>query len=277
MKLKTVIVGAGSKGGSGKTFALVTLAYVLMRLGYRINLIDADASNRTFSKVFRKELESGQLTQVNLDVEGDFQKAIEACAKLDDDVITIIDMPGSKTEFFVNFFEPKMPADFETVGIRLIFAVIACNTNVALQGIRDVVRISIKASYPVIALQSNMANLKGTHFVLDESNTGKVLKKLADNRVIEIEQLGGMQRQEYDRLPAAPNEFEIGGRAATKLGLTHFSAMEWVNFGKKAVERVLPHAEWLTGLPIPNPPKAAKTKGDPSLSQLMETMDQDDL
>jgi hypothetical protein len=276
MKLKTVIVGSGSKGGSGKTFALVILTYVLKRLGYRINLMDADTSNSTLSKVFRKEFEGGKLTQINLDIEGEFQKAVEACAQLDDDVITIIDMPGSKTKFFVEFFGGKKTTDFEAIGIRLIFAVTVCNTAVALQGIRDILRIC-SGSYAVIALKSNMANLKGTQFNLDNLNTGKALKNAAKDHVIEIEQLGGLQRQEYDRLPAAPNEFEFGGLAATKLGLTQLSAMGWVEYGNKAVEHVLPHAEWLTGAPVPNPPNVAKQKADPFLNKFIDSMDQDDL
>lgn len=276
MKLKTVIVGSGSKGGSGKTFALVMLAYVLRHLGYRIHLIDADSSNRTFTKVHYEETKSGQLVQVNLDVEGDFQKAIEACANLDDDVITIIDMPGSKTDFFVDYFEKRKPEDFEKVGLRLMFAVTASNTAVALQGIRDILRICM-GTYPVVALKTNMANLKGTQFDLDESKTGKALTTIAKDRVIEIEQLSGLQRQEYDRLPAAPNEFEIGGRAATKLGLTHLSAMEWVSYGNKTVSNFLPYAEWITGMPIPNPPKIIKSKPDSSLKKLIEDMEDDDL
>jgi hypothetical protein len=276
MKLKTVIVGSGSKGGSGKTFALMILAFALSRLGYRINYIDADASNRTFSKVFKAEAESGQLTQIDLGIEGDFQKAIEACAKLDDDVITIIDMPGSKSEFFVEFFEKRKPEDFEKVGIRIIFAVTVCNTTAALLGIRDILRICA-GSYPVIALKSNMANLKGTRFDLAESKTGNALDTIAQNRVVEIEQLAPLARQEYDRFPAAPNEFELGGRAATKLGLTHLSAMEWVTYGNKAVENILPHAEWMTGMPIPNPPKGTKPKASPALSKLIQDMDEDDL
>ena len=276
MKLKTVIVGSGSKGGSGKTFALVMLAFVLRRLGYQLNYIDADSSNNTFAKVFLEETKAGQLTQVNLDVDGQLQKAIEACAKLEDDVITIIDMPGSKTSFFVDFFEKKRPEDFEKIGIRLIFAVSVCNTAVALQGIRDILRICM-GSYPVIALKSNMANLKGTRFDLDESKTGKALKTLAKDRVIEIEQLGGLQKQEYDRLPAPPNEFEIGGRAATKLGLTHLSAMDWVYYGDQIVANVMPHAEWLTGLPILNPLKVTKGKVDQTMSKLIADMNEDDL
>lgn len=276
MKLKTVIVGSGSKGGSGKTFALVILAYVLKRLGYKLNLIDADSSNYTFFKAFRKEAEAGEITKVDLDVEGAFQRAIEACATLDDEVITIIDMPGSKTQFFVDFFEKRKPADFEAAGIRLIFAVTVCNTTVALQGIRDILRICV-GSYPVLALKSNMANLKGTRFALEGSNTGIALKSIAKDRVIEIEQLGGLQRQEYDRLPAPPNEFELGGIAATKLQLTHLSAMEWVDLGNKAVNHVMPHAEWLTGLPIPNPPKDTKPKVDLSMNKLLATMADDDL
>lgn len=275
MKLKTVIVGSGSKGGSGKTFALVILAFALHRLGYQLRYIDADASNRTLTKVFHEETKSGQLTQVNLDVEGDFQKAIEACAKLDDDVITIIDMPGSKTDFFVNFFENRKPEDFEKIGIRLIFAVTVCNTAVALQGIRDILRICM-GSYLVIGLKTNMANLKGTQFELEESKTGTALKTIAKDRLIEIEQMGGLQRQEYDRLPAAPNEYEIGRRAAVKLGLTHLSAMEWVFYGNKAVDRVIPHAEWLTGIPIPTMPNSIKTKIDQTMSKLLTDMDEDD-
>ena len=276
MKLKTVIVGSGSKGGSGKTFALVMLAFVLRRLGYHLAYIDADSSNGTFTKAFPEETKSGQLTQVNLDVEGEFQKAIEACAKFEDDVITIIDMPGSKTSFFVEFFEKKKPEDFEKIGIRLIFAVSVCNTAVALQGIRDILRICM-GSYPVIALKSNMANLKGTRFDLDESKTGQALKTLAKDRVIEIGQLGGLQKQEYDRLPAPPNEFEIGGRAATKLGLTHLSAMEWVYFGNKTVANVMPYAEWISGMPIPNPPKSTKPRVDQTMSKLLDDMNEDDL
>lgn len=276
MKLKTVIVGSGSKGGSGKTFALVILAFVLRRLGYRIHLIDADTSNRTFTKAHPEETKSGQLIQVNLDKEGDFQKAIEACANLDDDVITIIDMPGSKTDFFVDYFEKRKPEDFEKVGLRLMFAVTVSNTAVALQGIREILRICV-GTYPVIALKTNMANLKGTQFELEESKTGEALTTIAKGRVIEIDQLGGLQRQEYDRLPAAPNEFEIGGRAAAKLGLTHLSAMEWVAYGNQAVDHVLPHAEWITDMPIPNPPKVAKPKADPSLNKLIDSMAEDDL
>lgn len=276
MKLKTVIVGSGSKGGSGKTFALVILAFALKRLGYKLNLIDADASNRTLSKAFRKEFDAGELTQIDLDIEGHFQKSVEACAQLGDDVITIIDMPGSKTDFFVQFFSGKKPADFEKIGIRLIFAITVCNTTVALQGIREIIRICV-GSYPVIGLKSNMANLKGTSFHLEDSNTGEALMSVAKDRVIEIEQLGGLQRHEYDRLPAPPDEFEVGGLAATKLGLTHLSAIGWVEYGNRAVDHVLTHAEWLTGAPVPNPPKATKQKIDPSQNKLIDSMDDDDL
>ncbi|MFN4804522.1 MAG: hypothetical protein ACK5LH_00945 [Akkermansiaceae bacterium] len=276
MKLKTVIVGSGSKGGSGKTFALVILAFVLRRLGYRIHLIDADTSNRTFSKAHPEEDKSGELVKVDLDKEGDFQKALEACAYLDDDVITIIDMPGSRTDFFVDFFGKRKPQDFEKVGLRLIFAITVSNTAVALQGIREILKICM-ADYPVIALKTNMANLKGTQFNLEDSNTGTALKNIAKGRVIEIKQLGGLQCQEYDRLPAPPSEFEMGGRAATKLGLTHLSSMEWVAYGKQAVDNVLPNAEWLTALPIPNPPIATKSKVDPYLNNIIDRMTDDDL
>ncbi len=276
MKLKTVIVGSGSKGGSGKTFSLVILAHSLKSMGYKIHLIDADSSNQTLSKVFRKELESGELKKIKLDKEGAFQKAIEACAKVDDDVITIIDMPGSKNEFFIEFFGNKNCNDFKKVGIRLIFAVTVSNSAPALQGIRDILRICTNP-YPAIALKSNMSNIKGGSFNLSDSNTGQVLVSHAHGRVIEIEKLSELQRQEYDRFPAAPNEFEIGGVAASKLNLTHLSIIEWVSYSKKAVEHVFPFAEWLTDAPIPKPPKVAIIHADPSLKKLIEAMDEDDL
>jgi hypothetical protein len=132
-------------------------------------------------------------------------------------------------------------------------------------------------TYPVIALKTNMANLKGTKFDLEESRTGTALKNIAKDRVIDIEQLSGLQRQEYDKLPAPPNEFEIGGRAATKLGLSHLSAMEWVSYGNKAISNILIHAEWITQMPVPNPPKTSIPKTDSSLKKLMEDMEDDDI
>lgn len=275
MKQKYVFVGAGAKGGSGKTASHVAMADVLSRVGYSVRFVDADASNRTLSGIYPDETASGKLIQINLDVDGEFQKTLESCAAMEEDIV-IIDMPGSQTAFYVDFFTHRSPEDFEKIGIKLVIGVTIANTAAAQKGIRDVLRIFGKA-YPVIALKTNMANLRKTEFRLEDSKTGAALLAFAKGRFIEIPQMAPLQRQEYDRLSAPPSQFLLGERAATKLGLTHLSAMEWDIFGNKMIDSVLPHAEWLTGKPIPNPPEKVKPKLDDADAAMLDAMAEDDL
>ena len=53
--------------------------------------------------------------------------------------------------------------------------------------------------------------------------------------------------------------------------------MVWDTFGTEILESVLPHAEWLTGMPVPSRPKTVKPKLDDADSAMLAAMDDDDL
>jgi len=274
MKLKPVIIGTGFAGGTGKTTGIVSTADALTQIGYTMTYVDADASNRTLSATLPEAEASGKLVKVTLDTAGDFQGAIENIAANMTEDLGVIDMPGSAAAFFLDFFTNKTAADFEKMGVRLIVAVTIANSVVSFRGIRELAKL-FAVRYPMIVLKTNMFNARHTAFDLTATKTGTAVVKASKNRVIEIPQFAELQRREYNNCTAAPSDFLLGGRAATKLGLTHLSCLEWQSYVAAMVNAVTPHAEWITGKPIPAPFKDNTSQSRAEASYL-NAMDEDD-
>ena len=275
MKLKPVIIGTGYKGGTGKTTSLVSTADSLTGLGYTLRYVDADSSNRTLTGIYPEAEADGRLVKVNLGVPGEFQLALEDIAASMNEDLAIIDMPGSAAEFFEEYFLNKTAEDFEMAGLRIIIAVTVANSAGSLRGIRELVRMFAARQHPMLVFKTNMANTHRTEFNLTETNTGAGVAVAAEDRIIEIPKLGELQKKEFNKCNAAPSDFLRGGRAAEKLGLTHLSCLEWHLFLKKVLGSVQPHAEWITGKPIPKLPDSSKPQSAHAAS--LDAMDDDDL
>jgi hypothetical protein len=272
VEMKTLLCIVDDKGGVGKSADAAHLRDALMELGYRVRIADADSLNKTLSQLIPDVDSSGQpvVTRLDGDKPTEMINYIIETATSEEDV-TIIDMPGGSSKI-LNKAKISLDA-FKAAGIRVVVVIAITEEMDAVIGSRAWLKAyGNKVEYFIIANEKQCAD--GEPFNPEKIPGLQPIINATGGRLAIIPKFSDTLMELYKDCKSSPNGYLAGGWAANKLGLSIVYSGLWQTQLQDAITSIAPHAEFLTGKPIPNPVKIEeKTEQDHSMDDLCSQLD----
>ncbi len=271
-EIKTLLCIVDDKGGVGKSADAAHLRDALMEIGYRVRVADADTLNKTLSQLIPDVDENGQPVVTRLDGEKPTEMInyILETATTEEDV-TIIDMPGGSSKILN---KAKISLDvFKQAGIRVVVVIAITEELDAVVGSRAWLKAyGNRVEYLVIANEKQCAD--GEPFNPEKIPGLQPIIKATGGRLVVVPKFSETLMGIYKDCKSSPRGYMPGGWAAKKLGLNIVYSGLWQEHFQQTIESIVPHAEYLTGKPIPKPIMVAeKSDNDRGMDDLCSQLD----
>jgi len=271
-EMKTLLCIVDDKGGVGKSADAAHLRDALMELGYRVRIADADSLNRTLSQLIPDVDENGRpvVTRLDGDKPTEMINYILETATAEEDV-TIIDMPGGSSKILN---KAKISLDvFKQAGIRVVVVIAITEELDAVVGSRAWLKAyGTRVEYLVIANEKQCAD--GEPFNPEKVPGLQPIISATGGRLAIVPKFSEILMKIYQEKKSSPKGYMAGGWAAKSLGLNVVYSGLWQAQLQKVIESIAPHAEFLTGKPIPKPVTVAeKTEKDYGMDDLCSQLD----
>jgi hypothetical protein len=185
--------------------------------------------------------------------------------------VTIIDMPGGSSKILN---KAKISLDvFKQAGIRVVVVIAITEELDAVVGSRAWLKgYGNRVEYLVIANEKECAD--GEPFNPEKIPGLKPIINATGGRLVVIPKFSETLLEIYKSCKSSPKGYLYGGWAAKKLGLNIVYSGLWQEHFQQAIESIAPHAEYLTGKPIPKPVTAAeKSDMDHGMDDLCSQLD----
>lgn len=271
-EMKTLLCIVDDKGGVGKSADAAHIRDALMELGYRVRIADADSLNRTLSQLIPDVDSNGQpvVTRLDGDKSTEMINYILDTATSEEDV-TIIDMPGGSSKI-LNKAKISLDA-FKQAGIRVVIVIAITEEMDAVLGSRAWLKTyGNRVEYLVIANEKQCSD--GEPFNPEKIPGLQPIINATGGRLAVIPKFSETLMDIYKDCKSSPKGYQPGGWAANKLGLHIYYSGLWQTHFQDALISIAPHAEYLTGKPIPKPPVTdVITEADQSMNDLCLELD----
>jgi hypothetical protein len=271
-EMKTLLCIVDDKGGVGKSADAAHIRDTLMELGYRVRIADADSLNRTLSQLIPDVDSKGQpvVTRLDGDKSTEMINYILDTATSEEDV-TIIDMPGGSSKI-LNKAKISLDA-FKQAGIRVVIVIAITEEMDAVLGSRAWLKsYGNRVEYLVIANEKQCAD--GEPFNPAKIPGLQPIINATGGRLAVIPKFSETLMDIYKDCKSSPKGYQPGGWAAKKLGLHIYYSGLWQTHFQDALISIAPHAEYLTGKPIPKPPVTdVISEADQSMNDLCLELD----
>lgn len=266
---KTLLCVVDDKGGVGKSADTAHLADCLIELGYTVRIGDADPINRTLSQLFPDSAGGPKLTRLDGNKPTELVDYILGTATVPEDV-TIIDMPGSSSKILQ---KAKISLDhFKQAGIRVVIVIAVTENLDAVLGSREWLRTyGNRVEYFIMANAKECAD--GEEFNPERIAGLPGIIKMTGGRIAVVPKFSDMQMTQYKACKSSPRGYRQGEWAAEKLGLNVFYSGGWQSHFQATLASIMPHAEYLTGKPIPKPVKLEEDQADKGMGDLCNELD----
>lgn len=271
-EMKSLLFIVDDKGGVGKSADAAHLRDALMEVGYRVRIADADSLNHTLSHLIPDVDSNGQpvVTRLDGDKPTEMINYILETATSEEDV-TIIDMPGGSSKI-LNKAKISLDA-FKQAGIRVVVVIAITEEIDAVIGSRAWLKTyGNKVEYFIIANEKQCAD--DEPFKPERIPGLKPIINATGGRMSVIPKFSETLMKIYQEKKSSPKGYLLDGWAAKKIGLHVYYSGLWQTHFQQALASIVPHAEFLTGKPIPKPlAKTEKSEADQSMDALCSELD----
>lgn len=272
-ELKTLLCIVDDKGGVGKSADAAHLRDALMEMGYRVRIADADSLNKTLSQLVPDVDSKGQsvVTRLDGDKPTEMINYILETATSEEDV-TIIDMPGGSSKI-LNKAKISLDA-FKQAGIRIVVVIAITEEIDAVVGSRAWLKTyGNRVEYFIVANEKQCAD--GEPFNPDKIPGLKPIINATGGRLAVVPKFSDTMMTIYKDCKSSPKGYLYGGWASKKLELNIYYSGLWQKHLQETIRSFAPHAEFLTGKPIPKLVTVGeKTEQDHSMDDLCSQLDE---